>query len=346
LETVALDEPCRVWIRDSWALMVLGLLVAADANPGPDPLPVRVDDIPGWAALRALLLHGVVLRDAVVAWPATTVDRVQTAGDLIGLITDQGSTWWTTLLERAAASGWAYHRARDGAELPRLDPPAPGEGLVVEQARLWGASAEAARQLAQDRSSALAVLGAVLNRVAQFIDASPARPLRSDRQTFADVSQAFLHLTGRPLKATEDLAAVHQLIVIPTPGLGAAVPVVRQGIQWTIWTAARPAPTVASGLAVHRALGILGDELNQRIIEMLAGGPAYAQGLAEPLHAHASTLSRHLNQLADAGLVTVRPEGHRVWYHLNRDALQSVGAWIADLTQGARAVDGGLTRMG
>ena len=338
VDTVSLAPPCRVWIRPSWPLMAMGALVMADADPDAHRPAVR--DVPGWSTLRALLLHGVALRDRLARLPAAAVDAARSPAHLVDLIRDQGDAWWSALLTEAADTGW-QHRGRDGSvplTAAELDLSAAWERAetwqqrAAVQAQRWSADADRAAALAANPEQALRVLQAVLERVGQFVDRQAPRLARPERRTYVDAHQAFVSLVGRPLDRREGADSVRDVTAIPTPGLGDAVPVARHGTRWTVWIPQVPPEPPRDPLRVPRVLAALGDDLNQQLVELLAReGPSYAQKLAGALNAHASTLSRHLADLADAGLVRVRPEGHRIWHEVNPEALMAIEEWVQEL---------------
>lgn len=339
VETLSLADPCVVWLRPSWPLMVLGCLVVADATPPVDA--VSVMDVPGWPALRALLLHGIALRDRLAALPSAEVDRAHTAQELLDVIRDQGSRWWRSLLATAAEQGWRHHvthaPAADSEALQAAWASASGwRDQVLLQASLWPAARGDVAELLDGPSQCWDVLHAVAERVGQFVDERAPRLPRAERRAYADAHQAFRHLVGRSLAPGIEGRAVHDVTAVPTPGLGSTVPLARRGTHWTVW--------ISLDLAdadhppdVHRTLALLGDPLNQQVLEQLAHGPSYAQALAPTVNTHPSTLSRHLTGLADAGVVRGRPEGHRVWYHLHPPALEAVERWAASVRAAAAA---------
>ena len=221
----------------------------------------------------------------------------------------------------AAASGW-----RD---------------QVLLQAALWSTASEDVATLLDDPSQCWTVLHAVIARVGQFVDEHAPRLPRAERHTYADADHAFRHLVGRSLGPGIEGREVHEVTAVPTPGLGDTVPIARRGTHWTVWISLA-LPDAGNPPDVHRTLALLGDPLNQQVVEQLARAPSYAQALAPTLNTHASTMSRHLTALGDAGIVRVRPEGHRVWYHLHAPALQAVEHWAASVraTASVPALDG------
>lgn len=339
VETLSLADPCAVWLRPSWPLMVVGGLVVADAAPHADA--VALMDIAGWPALRALLLHGVVLRDRLALLPSADVDRAHTPHELLRVIERLGERWWRSLLIRGAQQGWQHHEGHAPApEREALDAAwtaARGwRAQVLLQATLWPVARGDVAALVDSPPACREVLEAAIGRVGQFVDERAPRLPRAQRRTYADADHAFRHLVGRSLGPGTDSRGVREVTAVPTPGLAAAIPIARHGARWTVWIPLE-APSTESPPNVHRTLTLLGDPLNQQVVEQLAGGPSYAQALAPTLNTHPSTLSRHLTALAEAGIVRVRPEGHRVWYHLHAPALQAVEHWATSVRTAATA---------
>src|SRR3954467_10936041 len=83
------------------------------------------------------------------------------------------------------------------------------------------------------------------------------------------------------------------------------------------------------------ALDILGDPVRRRIVEVLASGEQAAGdvgaviqgefGISQP------AVSQHLKVLRDNGFATVRPEGARRLYAIDRTGLREGAAWLGRL---------------
>jgi DNA-binding transcriptional ArsR family regulator len=70
---------------------------------------------------------------------------------------------------------------------------------------------------------------------------------------------------------------------------------------------------------------VLGDTTSLRILTILAEhGELFAQQVAEHLHVHQSTISRHLAQLERTGLASVHPEGGMKFYRANRQRIKDI----------------------
>src|ERR671917_2795319 len=76
----------------------------------------------------------------------------------------------------------------------------------------------------------------------------------------------------------------------------------------------------------------LADENRLRIVELLTSGERCVCELTTALDLGQSLLSHHLKTLKDAGLVTDRRDGRWVYYTLNCDALDELGASLESLT--------------
>lgn len=351
-DRLRLGEPCHITVRRCWPLMVAGLTLESEAARVPELPREELAAIPGWPALRGLLLHAVVLRDALATETSTDLDAIHTVAGLIDWIDQRAVDWWHQLLAAGAVRGWAFYCQAADSEAERVRRqriwPVGAEGpgwwrdsslfdqRVRIQALLWEITEAELEPVLSDRQHALAVLANVLQPAARLIDAVMPRLGRNERRVAPDLAQAFWTMTGRPLQDVTpgELADVRHLVVVPTPGLTRqdAVSVARRPDRWTVWVAADATDLGAQTVDISRILVALGDDLNTQIVENLsAQGPAHALLLAERLPAHPSTLSRHLNAMADAGVLRVRPQGHKVVYHLNPAALDRLATWARQL---------------
>jgi DNA-binding transcriptional ArsR family regulator len=84
---------------------------------------------------------------------------------------------------------------------------------------------------------------------------------------------------------------------------------------------------MAEGL--HRsALDALGDANRRAIIEILGGGAASVQEIADRLPISRPAVSRHLRVLKEAGLVGDQPDGTRRVYDLRDEGVDAVRAYF------------------
>ncbi|MEV4704312.1 metalloregulator ArsR/SmtB family transcription factor [Actinoplanes sp. NPDC049316] len=82
---------------------------------------------------------------------------------------------------------------------------------------------------------------------------------------------------------------------------------------------------------------LLADPLRDRIVRILAQGPATTSHLVAETGAKQPNVSGHLKQLREAGVVTAEPRGRFTFYRLVPDALQGAALHLADLAAQARA---------
>jgi len=79
------------------------------------------------------------------------------------------------------------------------------------------------------------------------------------------------------------------------------------------------------GEALHRsALDALGDANRRAIVEILGGGAASVQEIADRLPISRPAVSRHLRVLREAGLVDDQPDGTRRVYELRDAGVEAV----------------------
>lgn len=81
---------------------------------------------------------------------------------------------------------------------------------------------------------------------------------------------------------------------------------------------------------VGRLLAALADETRRGIVDRLADGDTpTATELARDLPMSRQAVTKHLQLLADAGLVTSRREGRETRYELRPGPLDAADAWLA-----------------
>lgn len=85
---------------------------------------------------------------------------------------------------------------------------------------------------------------------------------------------------------------------------------------------------------------VLADATRRDILRHLLDGEATVGDLVERLGSSQPTVSKHLAQLRDAELVTVREEGRRRVYALRSAPLEQVDAWLAPFLGGSGVVAG------
>jgi DNA-binding transcriptional ArsR family regulator len=79
---------------------------------------------------------------------------------------------------------------------------------------------------------------------------------------------------------------------------------------------------------LDRAFLALADPVRRRIIARLSRGPATVNELAEPFEISKQAVSKHIQVLEHAGLVTRTRDAQRRPVHLDPAALESLTAWI------------------
>ena len=80
--------------------------------------------------------------------------------------------------------------------------------------------------------------------------------------------------------------------------------------------------------ALDRAFTALGDPVRRTLIARLSRGEATVNELAEPFEITKQAISRHLQVLEAAGLITRSRDGQRRPCHLNPAVLESLTSWI------------------
>lgn len=76
------------------------------------------------------------------------------------------------------------------------------------------------------------------------------------------------------------------------------------------------------------AFAALSDPTRRDLVARLAIGDATVGELAAPYEMTVQAISKHLNVLAAAGLVTKRPQAQRRLVHLESDALRRLTDWV------------------
>lgn len=97
------------------------------------------------------------------------------------------------------------------------------------------------------------------------------------------------------------------------------------------------AATLPPRSVASRWFHALSDEMRLQIVELLSHGERCVCELQETLDAAQSRLSFHLKTLKDAGVVTDRREGRWIYYALDRDVLDEIGAFAQAVKPGKHA---------
>ena len=80
--------------------------------------------------------------------------------------------------------------------------------------------------------------------------------------------------------------------------------------------------------ALDRAFTALGDPVRRALIARLSRGDATVNELAEPFAITKQAVSRHIQVLEAAGLITRSRDGQRRPCHLDPAALEALTSWI------------------
>ncbi len=79
---------------------------------------------------------------------------------------------------------------------------------------------------------------------------------------------------------------------------------------------------------LDRAFAALADPVRRRIVARLSRGPATVNDLAEPFEITKQAVSKHIQVLEHAGLVTRTRDAQRRPVHLDPGRLEELTAWI------------------
>src|SRR5436305_4509990 len=82
------------------------------------------------------------------------------------------------------------------------------------------------------------------------------------------------------------------------------------------------------GEQLDRAFAALGDPVRRALVARLSRGEATVNELAEPFPITKQAVSRHLQVLEAAGLITRSRDGQRRPCHLDPAALEAMTGWI------------------
>lgn len=97
------------------------------------------------------------------------------------------------------------------------------------------------------------------------------------------------------------------------------------------------------------AFDALGDPTRRHLLELLAAGEQPVGALVEALRSRGSisqpAVSQHLKVLFEAGLVTVRAEGTRRLYALDREGVARAVAWLDELSDPGASLTGPLDAL-
>ena len=81
----------------------------------------------------------------------------------------------------------------------------------------------------------------------------------------------------------------------------------------------------------------LGDETRLKILTMLTKGKTCACYILEEFHFTQPTLSYHMKQLTDSGLVNAEKKGKWVYYSINKERVELLRSLITEINELAEA---------
>ncbi|WFR83607.1 metalloregulator ArsR/SmtB family transcription factor [Arthrobacter sp. Y-9] len=85
-------------------------------------------------------------------------------------------------------------------------------------------------------------------------------------------------------------------------------------------------------MVVDDIFAVIAEPTRREILSALRSGDKAVGELVEDLQASQPTVSKHLRVLREAGLVTMRAQGQKRYYSLEREPLRAVQEWLGGLT--------------
>ncbi|MFN2290594.1 MAG: ArsR/SmtB family transcription factor [Anaerolineae bacterium] len=152
----------------------------------------------------------------------------------------------------------------------------------------------------------------------------------------AAFEDTFLAITGRlvPARVDELLPIMTRVTFIPSCYVGPYVAYADVDQELILFYNCRSTPAgpgVSNGTALYPPLKALADETRLQILILLQGREMYAQEIVDRLDISQPAVSRHLNLMATAGILKVRPDGNAKYYSIDVERL-------ARLVDGLRAL--------
>ena len=146
----------------------------------------------------------------------------------------------------------------------------------------------------------------------------------------------FLRVTGRlvPAPVSELLPAMARVVFIPSYYVGPYVAYTHEGQELVLFYNCRSTPAgpeVVPSTSLYPPLRALADETRLQILVLLRGREMYAQEIVDHLQISQPAVSRHLNLMAAAGMLKVRPDGNAKYYSVD-------GEMLSRLADGLRAL--------
>lgn len=84
---------------------------------------------------------------------------------------------------------------------------------------------------------------------------------------------------------------------------------------------------MGSQITIFQALS---DPARLRIVAMMKSGECSVGDIVDHMEIQQSGVSRHLRILAEAGIVSMRPDGQKRLYSLRKEAFEQLEAWVAE----------------
>ncbi|MFK0072478.1 ArsR/SmtB family transcription factor [Arthrobacter woluwensis] len=84
-------------------------------------------------------------------------------------------------------------------------------------------------------------------------------------------------------------------------------------------------------MVVDDIFAVIAEPTRREILSALRSGDKAVGELVEDLQASQPTVSKHLRVLREAGLVTMRAQGQKRYYSLEREPLRAVQEWLGGL---------------
>jgi ArsR family transcriptional regulator, arsenate/arsenite/antimonite-responsive transcriptional repressor len=86
-------------------------------------------------------------------------------------------------------------------------------------------------------------------------------------------------------------------------------------------------------MSMNNAFKALADPTRRKILDLLKGGDLTAGEIAKNFDMTKPSISNHLSQLKQAGLIWDERKGQHIIYSLNTTVFQDVLKWIIDIQQ-------------
>ena|GEM_PF-3960623 len=351
LNVITLGSRVTVDVLHSEVLAVAALLPMMDggALSGEEDLL----QVPGWKTARALLVHGLVLRDELTEMSMAGSPDLPDASKMAAWITERPPVWWRSLLARGAHDGLTYY-SRHMAPVAAVESVIstwpngiPSRAELMSDRQLWREAVTAQVQTWPESDSVLGTFLDVSSRLAACVATAWTLAARSHGESGMGVAtpsfpqgmsavDALRQMTGRtvPEDARASLEGKSRFVFIPTPALGGQILTTTFRDVVVAWGEVAPSDVPGQRMKdVMTAFDALGSEVNRRILMALSGAsPLGAQVLAEQLSLHPSTISRHLPVLIEANLVEPVADVGHITYRPDTSGVRLMRSWLDSLS--------------